>query len=37
MNVQVHDSFDLLHQLFLRLWYDVKGAVWTDSDSDGLW
>jgi hypothetical protein len=35
MNVQVHDSFDLLQQLFLRLWYDVKGAVWTDSD--GLW
>jgi hypothetical protein len=35
MNAQVRDSFDLLHQLFLRLWYDVKGAVWTDSD--GLW
>ena len=32
MNVQVLDSFDLLHQLFLRLWYDVKGVVWTDSD-----
>ena len=32
MNGQVYGSIGLLHQLFLRLWYDVKGVVWTDSD-----
>jgi hypothetical protein len=32
INFQVFDSIGLLQQLFLRVWYDVKGMVWTDSD-----
>jgi len=28
----VHDSFELLHELFLTLWFQAKGEVWVDSE-----
>ena len=32
MSNLVHSNFDLLHQLFLAVWYEAKGEAWVDSE-----
>jgi len=32
MSNLVHSNFDVLHQLFLTVWYEAKGEAWVDSE-----
>jgi len=32
MSNLLHSNFDLLHQLFLTVWYEAKGEAWVDSE-----